>query len=52
MATNRQHKTNRNVKKETSRNQVIIAYLQKVGLAKSYEPKPTLNAKMMGKNSK
>lgn len=40
------------LKKRLAGNQVIIAYLQKVGLTKSYEPKPTLNAKMMGKKFK
>lgn len=39
-------------KKRLSGNQVIIAYLEKVGLAKDYTPKPTLNAKMMGKKFK
>ena len=39
-------------KKRLAGNQVIIAYLEKVGLAKGYTPKPTLNAKMMGKKFK
>ena len=39
-------------KKRLAGNQVIIAYLEKVGLAKDYAPKPTLNAKMMGKKFK
>ena len=39
-------------KKRLAGNQVIIAYLEKVGLAKGYIPKPTLNAKMMGKKFK
>lgn len=40
------------LKKRLAGNQVIIAYLQKVGLTKSYEPKPTLSAKMMGRKFK
>ena len=39
-------------KKRLAGNQVIIAYLQKVGLTKSYQPKPTLTAKMNGKKFK
>jgi len=39
-------------KKRLAGNQVIIAYLEKVGLTKSYEPKPTLTAKMAGKKFK
>mgnify|MGYP004630421789 CR=1 FL=1 len=40
------------LKRRLAGNQVIIAYLEKVGLTKSYEPKITLNAKMMGKKFK
>ena len=40
------------IKKRLAGNQVIIAYLEKVGLTKKYEPKPTLNAKMLGKKFK
>lgn len=40
------------LKKRLAGNQVIIAYLQKVGLTRAYEPKPTLTAKIMGKKFK
>ncbi len=40
------------LKKRLAGNQVIIAYLEKVGLTKSYEPKITLSAKMLGKKFK
>jgi len=40
------------IKKRLSGNQTIIAYLQKVPSIKKYEPKPTLNAKMIGKKFK
>ena len=40
------------IKKRLAGNQTLIAYLQKVGIANNYIPKPTLTAKKLGKKFK